>query len=353
MAREGLDAWRIIRLLRSRPPERARTGNRRRTFSAALDQGEELWTASTKVGPASSPIILFYALTQMARALCAAGIAGPRWDGLPGHGLRLHLAEPRAGAAPGLADVRVGDEGRGLIHLVAELLGSPTLPEGAGLDELLCALPEEAEFLLLDETHPRPLQVHDRTLYRSSSATPSPLVQALVGPLPPDLMRRETAPGGYLQMVPPTEDEVAVWFERYPSIAQAGPPKVINVNPLQLTRDPDYAVELEWTLPEPLEWGTSGEWFKTIVDVVTSAPVGAGASGIALPAAGNNAAAVHPLVGWWIVLFAFSMLARYHPRSWVAMLDMDASRLAVPLSLVLEVAERRVPSMMLDQILAL
>lgn len=81
-------SWRILRLMRAEPPRAASGGYRRRTFGAALEQSEQLWVASAAVGPAASPIVLFYGLTQAARALSAARPTGSA-DGLARHGLRL------------------------------------------------------------------------------------------------------------------------------------------------------------------------------------------------------------------------------------------------------------------------
>jgi hypothetical protein len=35
-----------------------------------------------------------------------------------------------------------------------------------------------------------------------------------------------------------------------------------------------------------------------------------------------------PLMTWWLLLYSFSTLARYEPRRWVAMLDLDKSNAA-------------------------
>src|ERR1019366_808065 len=43
-------AWQMLRALRHRPPDRARSGERRETFDAALEQSEQLLTAASMVG---------------------------------------------------------------------------------------------------------------------------------------------------------------------------------------------------------------------------------------------------------------------------------------------------------------
>jgi hypothetical protein len=49
------------------------------------------------------------------------------------------------------------------------------------------------------------------------------------------------------------------------------------------------------------------------------------------PCIGGDTQALHPLLAWWAILFALSMLARYQPETWTAYLDVDKSAHAVPL----------------------
>jgi len=53
---------------------------------------------------------------------------------------------------------------------------------------------------------------------------------------------------------------------------------------------------------------------------------------------------------WWAALYGLSILARYHPRTWVAALDLDSSDLAVPLDVILEEAMRAVPHLVHEAI---
>ena len=56
------------------------------------------------------------------------------------------------------------------------------------------------------------------------------------------------------------------------------------------------------------------------------------------------------LMTWWLVLFALSMLARYHTREWVAALDVDHSDVAVHLERCMSMAMEVVPALVLDAI---
>jgi hypothetical protein len=63
------------------------SSSRRGGFSAAMQQFEELMTASAAVGPASRPITLYYATVQAGHAVAAARKADP-WS-FSRHGLKL------------------------------------------------------------------------------------------------------------------------------------------------------------------------------------------------------------------------------------------------------------------------
>jgi hypothetical protein len=69
------------------------------------------------------------------------------------------------------------------------------------------------------------------------------------------------------------------------------------------------------------------------------------ADGLVLPAYGQSAAAPHPLMSWWALLFSLSIFARYHPTLWVTSLDLDGSELAVPLQALLDTAPDAVASL--------
>ncbi|WP_371814102.1 YaaC family protein [Phycicoccus sp. HDW14] len=65
--------WQRLRWLRSNPPAfAARNRERRQTFSAALEQAEQLARSAANLGPETRPINLFYALSQGTRAIAAA-----------------------------------------------------------------------------------------------------------------------------------------------------------------------------------------------------------------------------------------------------------------------------------------
>jgi hypothetical protein len=79
-------SWRAIQALRAAPTGTAdRDRQRRRTFTAALNQAEELAEAASAVTYAVRPLLLFYSLSQAGRAIAAAHLKAKAE--LSGHGL--------------------------------------------------------------------------------------------------------------------------------------------------------------------------------------------------------------------------------------------------------------------------
>jgi hypothetical protein len=70
------------------------------------------------------------------------------------------------------------------------------------------------------------------------------------------------------------------------------------------------------------------------------------------PALGGGKTALYPLLAWWALLFALSMLARYEPASWTGHLDVDASPNTVPLESALGHALDACPQLILYAIRA-
>ena len=58
--------------------------------------------------------------------------------------------------------------------------------------------------------------------------------------------------------------------------------------------------------------------------------------------------ALSPLMLWWALLFGLSMAARYDPEMWVAELDVNESKAAVPIEAALDVALEALPELILD-----
>ena len=62
---------------------------------------------------------------------------------------------------------------------------------------------------------------------------------------------------------------------------------------------------------------------------------------------GDDKPAPSSLMTWWLLLYSLSMLARYQPRKWLGLLDLDSSLEATPLRYALDVALTVVPHLVL------
>jgi len=58
-----------------------------------------------------------------------------------------------------------------------------------------------------------------------------------------------------------------------------------------------------------------------------------------------------PIMTWWALLYALSMYARYHPREWVAALNIDSSLVGVTLERAMDRAIGALPQLVLSAVL--
>jgi hypothetical protein len=343
-----------LRSLRADRPGRAARGARAGTFGAGLDQAEQLWLASQNVGAIASPLLLFYGLTQAGRALCAAGVRGAAWEGAQKHGLRFELTEPASGSPLALTKVRVRTNGTGLVHQVADVLGSPVLSDSASLIDLISSLDSDLYFDEEQYSVSRPLEVYEDGML-SQEPFGHPAHRALfLGPLPDVLAsNREDVPAGpniraYQRIVPPSAAAVAAWLSAYPRLRALGEPTDVQ-SPEQAhgrIHRGDWVIRLAWGGDDRIEGVTQTQWTLQQLDVVyADKPSDAG--GVVLPSVGGNAEAQKQLVTWWLVLYSLSMMARYYPTIWTRLLDVDSSKLAVPFDHLISVARAKVPGLIL------
>jgi hypothetical protein len=341
--------WRALRMLRSQPPGWAKKGARRATFSAALTQSEELWVAGSRLSPETAPIVLFYALAQGGKALSAAGLKSKEWQGPGAHGLALRAKARATPDAPRLANYEVVPVGRGFVHVVAEVLESPVLAGAVDLATLACSLPEHDDFAFDAPGVARPLSVS-----LDPAHGPEPLTTGglSVGPLPRHLVR-STDRKEYREMIAPSVAEVGDWLRAYPRLAALGAPVEVNyVNPMFSGDRDAYSVKVAVVLDAPMDVFESYRWIQAVLDVAAPGQGwGLPSSGITMPAIAGNGEAQAPLVAWWILAYAFSMLARYHPRAWTRLLDLDSSTEAVPVEVMLGTLASAIPRLLLQALL--
>ena len=124
-----------LQAMRASPPALAEaSGARRRVFGAALGQWDALLGASASVAPAASPILLFYALSQAGRAVCAAHTSGQPWQSR-GHG--LSIGDP--GKPIGETPVRPEGSSDSSFAMFCGALGAEPLSEPTTLGRLWAA----------------------------------------------------------------------------------------------------------------------------------------------------------------------------------------------------------------------
>jgi hypothetical protein len=307
--------WRAVRALRADPPAGAGRDDRRRfVFQSALTQAEELSEAASIVGPASSPLPLFYSLSQAGRAICAAWIPKGPWQP-KSHGLTG--TEPPRGDPLSLR-VSVTDDALGAYSMVASATASATFSGSVSLAELWATLPEfptpsdvvgEAKKIILIE----------RTT--AASNEPDPFMRALDqsrGRLILSVERQEL------------EEELAAYPTTRGFEVEEVEDTMLGMTHLVL-RFPDEAGHHRslWEIGDSLPSEDRARRRFAIRPQIGQGPD---------PPPSQ-------LLTLWALLFGLSRLARYHPDHWVRALNPDRSPIAVHLEHGLEVALRRLPSL--------
>jgi hypothetical protein len=190
-------------------------------------------------------------------------------------------------------------------------------------------LPENRLSPLRDDHHRRtPLYVEHRGLF----AEPHALVSVPVVYFPPNLVRwhRGLELKEYLQAFPDAQG-----YHSYVRMSEGQ------------DADPQFSVHadgwgelvMNWMLPgeRPASYAERMDFLKTKTQLYDG-------SLYFFPSS------LHPLMAWWAVLFALSMLARYQPAEWAAHINVDGSRHAVQLEGILRRAIDVVPRLIVEAI---
>lgn len=304
-------------------------------FVSALEQAEELMLAAADVGPAASPLLLFYAVSQAGRAIAAARLADP-WR-LAGHGLK---APAPADASAGLLrrvvkpDGVRASKGRRLSFAgVAEATRSAQLTSGLELGALWAAIPDLMAPLpqppLEDRTWKRPLRVFlpmfDAAHQKLADMRP---LELLVDGLPPGADQETLL--RHLHEYPAAESAYmgnTFGMGKDNIVTQLGPEGILPMFrwPTVPTDIRRRARHLNKIAPDYRGLGTR----------------------LLFPGVGDKDA-LSPLMLWWALLFGLSSIARYDPETWVAALAVNDSELAVPIEAALDAALEALPELILD-----
>lgn len=332
-AHDARHVWWDIRALRANPPGAGGLPNRKPTFSAALEQCEQLFLAAATVGYAARPLPLFYALSQAGRAMVAAfELSEDRWQ-LKGHGISSVALDSGR-----LWDVEQQDQRSGSFVRVAEVLHSPSLPERTRLGDLWATLPGLAGRLPTGAYRARVLRVEREVLIGPETfggpnvyATSVQLSSAWLYGVDPDI-----------EFSDDPKEKLREHLTRYPSLAgfevELAEDRPIKFHPAAVAGE--LGVRLTWLADGMLEEHRA-ERISRMCQLAVD-----GSQWVA-PAVAGNQQPLHPLIAWWAVLHALSMLARYEPAAWDRHRDIDASPDAAAVESLLDQALVEVPELIL------
>lgn len=314
---------RIALLDRSKLKE---SSSRRQTFVAAMTQFEEQMKAANVVTAATSPINLYYGLAQAGMAIAAAHASG-QWS-FSRHGLRPVDMEPD------FPDIEIAPEGEGAFQRIAAVTGSPVIETPVSVGRLWASLP--------DLIGARP----------SGFPSTSPLL--LTSEISPEGSPRATL---YVDASDVADDlsddmsEQARWFlellSAYPGAKDAQIP--VERNAIRAPERPGerWVVAVDWPPLQTYRESTREE-IDLFFDAIAPEYIYRDDRYLRPRLQDGERPMPSFLMTWWIILYTLSMLARYQPRKWMNLLDLNNSRNAVALQYLLQLAQTRIPHLVLE-----
>jgi hypothetical protein len=308
---------RLLQATRHDPPGLASAdAARRRRYGSALQQFEELMAAARTCGPASRPLPLFYALRQAGQAITAAYQQAQGGQLQGGHGLTVPARSQT------LDSIEVAPNGQGSFQAVADATGSPRITAAVSAAALWASLPEGAGELPPGSAHLAAL-----VLFPEDRTGPSAF-----------LMLTDRAVAwvfGFPETLGITANRIEFLRTHLGQYPTANGWESLNPANPPVSRDPvaGWGARLQWRLPQAS--GSAAERVEHLLAVVAPR-YDRFSTGWIRPVVGSNHDNPSPLMTWWALLYALSMLARYYPDQWVKMLDLDHSPDAAPLMTILD-----------------
>ncbi|MFE2078024.1 YaaC family protein [Streptomyces misionensis] len=330
------EAWERLRASRWKPPGRAAgTASRRKTYAAALEQTEQMFRAAAVVGPATRPLQVFYGLSQAGRAIAAAAVTlkGEEWR-LVTHGIKASGFDK---PFPGI-EIRTDPPGtRGSFVRVSEVLDSPVwVKDAVRLEDVWDLLPLNLDYPLTGRDRPTPLFAAPSSIH--------PQDHALLSIPVCDIPDRVIDDG--------SRQALADFLTAYPAVARHESYVTTRALNLGAAATPEYTrydhgggeLVVNWQMPQGS--ATAAERLEYLL-TMTRPYAG---QRYFLPVLAPMSRELHPLMAWWAVLYALSMLARYEPASWVTNISVDSSEHAVSIERLLERALTHLPVLIADTI---
>lgn len=318
----------------TRSPWCGARGERKVVFGAALEQAEQLFAAAESVTPATSPLLLFYGLSQAGRAVAAAAVGkdnADKWQ-LRGHGITNE--HPSTLEPETFSLLKVTNAGKGSFTRIADILNAASLPTGVQLGDLWCLLPESSAFPLPAMGNARPINVN--LLHPYDSAQPN---FTAVVPVPHDVLNMTDVgsdPSGVTVDWIQKQSAIRSYLSGFPSLGQfefpSGPGQPISVRGYGET-----TTEIEILLPKPASMSKE-DAIRRITTRYRSAH-------LAFPTIGDDVRPPHPFLLWWAVLFTLSKFARYEPSSWADLISVNSSSAAAAIEHVLKQSMIVLPEM--------
>jgi hypothetical protein len=146
-----------------------------------------------------------------------------------------------------------------------------------------------------------------------------------------------------------TVDQMLAELGEYPAAAGAVPVGVYPGGESRVTTEPSPSGRMLPRAEWPIERRGPSEWV-TRLEQIAPGVTKAGSAALIPRLARRDL--LSPLMLWWVLLFALSMVARYDPELWIDALNVNDSVLAVPLEGVLRTAVARVPALVYDALTA-
>jgi len=295
-------------------------GDRAATFRSALEQAEQQFRAAASIDYDSRALNLFYGASQAGRAVAAAArtLEQDGWA-LHGHGLKTASL---VGAADDVTALSIKPDGKtnASFTRLSYVLGSP-LPRLVTLGELWPLMFETTLHAPLGNTQEAPLIVSPgETLDIGAHGLAAASIEL---PRAVEVVPVEKRPplGEFLGRYPGLRG----WREKTPAGTDVTWP------------EQNQSFELVWELTE-----TDAASGLVVGDRLTRYR----GFRMAFPTVAESTLPLHPLMVWWGVLYALSMLTRYQPAEWTALIDVDRSEQATAVEFVLEAALAAVPDLL-------